>query len=94
MTTRLQRRAEKNVGQRCTRKANAPIGSSASARATTLIEAVYATAMMTIAMRSSTTASVSRNVRNAAGRWDEMIASTARANAMSVAAGTAQPRSP
>ena len=48
--------------------------------------------MMVIASRSSTTARVNRNVRNAAGRWVEMTARTATANAISVAVGMAQPR--
>ena len=47
--------------------------------------------MIVIASRSSTTARVSRNVRSAAGRWVPMTASTASANAMSVAVGIAQP---
>jgi hypothetical protein len=47
--------------------------------------------MMVIASRSSTPARVSRNVRNAAGRWVLITASTARAKAMSVAVGMAQP---
>ena len=49
------------------------------------------TAMITITIRSSTTASVSRNARSAVGRLEPTTASTASANAMSVAAGTAQP---
>ena len=48
--------------------------------------------MITITIRSSTTASVSRNARSAVGRFDPTTASTASANAMSVAAGIAQPR--
>ena len=44
-----------------------------------------------IASRSSTTASVSRNVRSAVGRWVDSTASTASAKAMSVAIGTAHP---
>ena len=47
--------------------------------------------MMTITIRSSTTARVSRNARSAVGRFEPTTASTASANAMSVAAGTAQP---
>ena len=47
--------------------------------------------MMPIAIRSSTTARVSRKVLSAAGRWVLMTASTANANAMSVAVGIAQP---
>src|SRR5680860_767810 len=47
--------------------------------------------MIVIASRSSTTARVSRKVRSAEGRWEPMMASTARANAMSVAVGMAQP---
>ena len=47
--------------------------------------------MIVIANRSSTTAKVSRNVRNAAGRWVLMTARTASAKAMSVAVGIAQP---
>ena len=47
--------------------------------------------MITITIRSSTTASVSRNARSAVGRFDPTTASTARAKAMSVAAGIAQP---
>ena len=50
-------------------------------------------AMTVMASRSSTTARVSRNVRSALGRWVESTASTASANAMSVAVGTAQPDS-
>jgi hypothetical protein len=49
------------------------------------------TAMMVIASRSSTTATVNRNVRSAEGRWLLITASTARANAMSVAVGIAHP---
>ena len=48
--------------------------------------------MIVMASRSSTTASVSRKVRSAAGRAGPTTASTARANAMSVAVGIAQPR--
>ena len=44
-----------------------------------------------IAIRSSATASVSRNVRSAAGRCEPITARTASAKAMSVAAGMAQP---
>lgn len=44
-----------------------------------------------IANRSSTTAKVSRKVRSALGRWVDSTASTATANAMSVAVGTAHP---
>ena len=47
--------------------------------------------MIVIASRSSTTASVRRNVRSAVGRCVDSTASTASANAMSVAIGTAQP---
>ena len=47
--------------------------------------------MTVIASRSSTTASVSRNVRSAVGRCVDTTASTASAKAMSVAVGTAQP---
>ena len=47
--------------------------------------------MTMIASRSSTTARVSRKVRSAVGRWVDSTASTASANAMSVAIGTAQP---
>ena len=50
--------------------------------------------MIVIASRSSTTARVSRNVRSAAGRCVLMTASTASANAMSVAVGIAHPASP
>ena len=49
-------------------------------------------AMIVMAMRSSTTARVSRNERIAAGSDDPMTASTARAKAMSVAVGIAHPR--
>ena len=49
--------------------------------------------MIVIAIRSSTTASVSRKMRSGEGRWEPMMASTATANAMSVAVGIAQPRS-
>ena len=55
-------------------------------------EAVKATAMMRMASRSSTTASVSKNARRAVGRAEPITARTASANAMSVAAGIAQPR--
>ena len=48
--------------------------------------------MMQIATRSSTTARVSRNSRSADGRREPTTASTATANAMSVAVGIAQPR--
>ena len=48
--------------------------------------------MMLMAIRSSTTASVSRKIRSALGRCEPMIASTATAKAMSVAVGIAQPR--
>jgi hypothetical protein len=47
--------------------------------------------MIVIASRSSTTASVSRNVRSALGRCVDSTASTASAKAMSVAIGTAHP---
>jgi hypothetical protein len=47
--------------------------------------------MMLMAMRSSTTARVSRKVRNAGGRNFPTTAMTATANAMSVAAGIAHP---
>ena len=47
--------------------------------------------MIVIATRSSTTASVSRKLRSAEGRWVPITASTASANAMSVAVGIAQP---
>ena len=47
--------------------------------------------MIVMASRSSTTARVSRKVRSAAGRWVLITASTASANAMSVAVGIAQP---
>ena len=43
------------------------------------------TAITVIASRSSTTARVSRNVRSAVGRWVDNTASTASANAISVA---------
>ena len=49
--------------------------------------------MIVIASRSSTTASVSRKVRSAFGRWVEITARIATAKAMSVAVGIAQPRS-
>src|ERR687897_155301 len=49
--------------------------------------------MTVMASRSSTTARVSRNVRSAVGRWVLITASTARAKAMSVADGIAQPSS-
>ena len=49
--------------------------------------------MIVMAIRSSTTARVSRNERSAEGRWVPRTASTARANAMSVAVGMAQPAS-
>jgi hypothetical protein len=49
------------------------------------------TAIIVIASKSSTTASVSRKVRSASGKWLPITASTARAKAMSVAAGTAHP---
>jgi len=44
---------------------------------------------MVIANKSSTTAKVSKKVRNAAGKWLLITANTATANAMSVAIGTA-----
>ena len=44
-----------------------------------------------IASRSSTTARVNKNVRNAVGKWVEITARTASAKAMSVAVGMAQP---
>ena len=47
--------------------------------------------MIVMASRSSTTARVSRNRRSALGRCEPTIASTATANAMSVAVGIAQP---
>src|SRR6478752_4937842 len=47
--------------------------------------------MTVMARRSSTTARVSRNARSAVGRWVDSTASTASANAMSVAIGTAHP---
>ncbi len=49
--------------------------------------------MIVMAMRSSTTARVRRNERSPDGRCEPMTASTARAKAMSVAVGMAQPRS-
>ena len=49
------------------------------------------TAITVMASRSSTTARVSRKVRSAVGRCVDSTASTASANAMSVAIGTAQP---
>ena len=49
-------------------------------------------AMIVIAMRSSTTARVSRNERSADGSDEPITASTARAKAMSVAVGIAHPR--
>ena len=49
--------------------------------------------MIVMASRSSTTARVSRKVRSALGRWVLITARTARAKAMSVAVGIAQPRS-
>ena len=49
--------------------------------------------MIVMAMRSSTTARVSRKDRSADGRCVPMTASTARAKAMSVAVGMAQPPS-
>ncbi len=52
---------------------------------------VNRTAMSTIASRSSTTASVSRKARSDDGSCVPITASTARAKAMSVAVGTAQP---
>lgn len=52
---------------------------------------VKKTAMIRIANRSSTTARVSRKARSALGREVPITASTASANAMSVAVGTAQP---
>ncbi len=76
---------------RCTSSANTPSGSSAAASGSGCRLSVKKIAMMLIARRSSTTASVSRNVRSAGGRWRPMTASTASANAMSVAAGIAQP---
>ena len=42
---------------------------------------------MAMAIRSSTTARVSRKIRRAVGRCEPMTASTATANAMSVAVG-------
>ena len=59
---------------------------------TTLMLLVYATAITMMAPMSSATASVSRNARSAAGRNRPVTASTARAKAMSVAHGMAQPR--
>ena len=47
--------------------------------------------MTVMAPRSSTTARVSRNARSAGGRCEPTTASTASANAMSVAIGIAQP---
>ena len=52
---------------------------------------VKKTAMIRIANRSSTTASVSRNARSAPGSAVPMTASTASANAMSVAVGRPSP---
>ncbi|SII97420.1 Uncharacterised protein [Mycobacteroides abscessus subsp. abscessus] len=49
--------------------------------------------MMAMARRSSTTARVRRKVRSAGGRNLPTIAMIATANAMSVAAGIAQPLS-
>ena len=50
--------------------------------------------MMVMASRSSTTASVSRNVRRPEGRWVLITARIATAKAMSVAVGIAHPESP
>jgi len=47
--------------------------------------------MTTIASRSSTTASVSRKMRRPTGKPRPKMASTATANAISVAVGIAQP---
>lgn len=55
------------------------------------MELVKKTAMIRIAKRSSTTARVRRKARRALGRDVPMTARTARAKAMSVAVGTAQP---
>ena len=67
------------------------MAASATASQTRSSESVKNTAMITITIRSSTTARVSRNARSAVGRFEPTTASTASANAMSVAAGTAQP---
>jgi hypothetical protein len=47
--------------------------------------------LLGLVTRSSTTASVSRNARSDTGRCEPATASTARAKAMSVAAGIAHP---
>ena len=77
--------------RRCTRTAKIPSGAMATRSGTTCSSAVKKMAMIVIARRSSTTASVSRNVRSADGRLRPITASTARAKAMSVATGIAQP---
>lgn len=64
---------------------------TASPSAAKFSESVKKTAMIRIAKRSSTTASVSRNARSADGSEVPMTARTASAKAMSVAVGTAQP---
>ena len=61
------------------------------ARSTRCTASVNNTAMIMITTRSSTTASVSRKARSDGGRCEPTTASTASANAMSVAAGIAQP---
>ncbi len=72
-------------------RAKSPSGTSAAASRTGSRPVVKNNAMITIAIRSSTTASVSRNVRSAVGKWLPITASTARAKAMSVATGIAHP---
>ena len=55
------------------------------------MDSVNTSAITRMAPRSSTMASVSRKARSGVGSADATTASTARANAMSVAIGTAQP---
>ena len=73
------------------RNQNRASSTAAPIRNGNLTLSVYTNAMIAMAMRSSTTASVSRNVRMATGRDEPTTARTETANAMSVAVGIAQP---
>jgi hypothetical protein len=77
--------------RRCTNTVNTANGTAANSRGVRCKSVVKNTAIMVIANKSSTTARLSRKVRNGAGRWLLITANTASANAMSVATGIAHP---
>lgn len=79
--------SKRSSSQKTARPATAPPS------AAKLMSLVKNTAMIRIAKRSSTTASVRRKARRAEGSEVPMTARTASAKAMSVAVGTAQPPS-